>query len=369
MSLITKAVDLVNVAVKQIIRYQTREDAPIRTRFDHFNINSLGGIFKGNIITIGAISGSGKSYVLQQIEEDMFDKSLNPDCDDYVLLRCNWEMTVFKLLLRKLKRNLKKSVTDILFNSPQGEDLSKFKSVCDSERSNQIFYLEDPCNPNTWYSAVKAFLNENKHKKHVVVTIDHIALVRDVMGGKKAAMDNLIENINMLKKEFVNVSFIILSQLNRDIESRTDIQNLAPKRSDLYNSDTIFHISDIVLVLHNPFKLGHTLYMNIPGLAVDSEGNTLDNRYAYLHEYMEKVDNKWTHFMTAGNVFWHYLKVRELEEGYLDIAVEPFLLPDGRRLKVTPEGNNVKMEARPKKKKEDLPNLFGTEEEDDEIPY
>ena len=369
MGLITKAVDLVNVAVRQILRYQTKEDAPIKTRFEHFNTNALGGIFKGNIITIGAISGSGKSYVLQQIEEDMFDKSLNPDCDEYVLLRCNWEMTVFKLLLRKLKRKLHKSVTDILFNSPQGDEKDKFKNVCDSERSNQIYYLEDPCDPNTWYTAVREFLNEYKNKKHVVVTIDHIALVRDVLGGKKAAMDNLIENINMLKKEFVNVSFIILSQLNRDIESRTDIQNLAPKRSDLYNSDTIFHISDIVIVLHNPFKLGHNLYMNIPGLATDSEGNTLDNRYAYLHEHMEKVDNKWTHFLTAGNVFWHYLKVRELEEGYLDIAVEPFLLPDGRRLTMTQDGVKTKFESKPKKKKEKLPSLFGTESEDDEIPY
>ena len=366
MGLITKAIDLVNVAVRQIIKYQTHEDSPIRTRFDHFNNNALGGIFKGNIITIGAISGSGKSYVLQQIEEDIFNEELNPDCKDYVLLRCNWEMTVFKLLLRKLKRNLRKSVTDILFKSPEGEDLNKFKNVCDSERSDRIFYLEDPTDPQTWYNAVRSFLGENKEKKHVVVTIDHIALVRDVFGSKKTAMDTLIENINMLKKEFVNVSFIILSQLNRDIENRTDIQNLAPKRSDLYNSDTIFHISDIVLVLHNPFKLGHSLYMNIPGLAVDSEGNTLDNRYAYLHEYMEKVDNKWTHFVTAGNVFWHYLKVRELEEGYVDIAVEPFLLPDGRRL-VASLPNESKAETKPKKK-ENMPDLFG-DDEDDDVPY
>ncbi len=33
----------------------------------------------------------------------------------------------------------------------------------------------------------------------------------------------------------------------------------------------------------------------------------------------------------AGNVFWHYLKVRELEDNYDDIAVEPFMLSDGRR--------------------------------------
>lgn len=313
MSLIKKAIDLVDGAVKQLLKYQKGEDAPIKTRFWHLNNNSLGGIFKSMIITIAGISGGGKSYLLQQIEEDIFDKKLNPDCDSYILLRCNWEMTVFKLLMRKLKRSLNKSMKHLLFTEVEGEDIGKFKEVCDSERSGQIFYLEDPTDPKTWYETVQEFLEANKDKKQIVITIDHLALVRDLFGSKKKAMDDLVEYINSLKKEYTNVSFILLSQMNRDIEGRTDVRHLAPKRSDLYNTDTLFQISDLVIVVHNPYKLGHEKYMVVSPA-----------RYPYLIEHMDKPSNKRTNFDTYNKIFWHYLKIREIEdmEDINDIYIE-----------------------------------------------
>ncbi|MDC7248650.1 MAG: DnaB-like helicase C-terminal domain-containing protein, partial [Sphaerochaetaceae bacterium] len=260
-SLIKKAKDLVKAAKEQIKRYQSGKDKPIKTRYTHFNDNSLGGIFSGMIITIAGISGSGKTHVLQELENDIFDKELNPDCDEYVLLRCNWEMTVYKLLLRKLKNKLERTMRHILFNAPKGDELNKFNEVCESEENDNIFYLEEPTDPKTWYENVHAFLTENIKKKQVIVTIDHLALVRDLLGNKKKAMDDLVEYINSLKKEFKNVSFVLVSQMNRDIEGRTDVRHLAPKRSDLYNTDTLFQISDLVIVIHNPYKLGHEKYM------------------------------------------------------------------------------------------------------------
>lgn len=321
LNLIVGAKNLVNKAVKQIIRYQSGEDFPIKTRFWHFNENCLGGIFKGMIITIAGTSGMGKTLFLQKIEEDVFNKDLNPDCDDYILLRCNWEMTVFRLLLRKLRRNLNKKIKDILFNKPIEEEVKQFQEVCDSERSDNIFYLEEPTDPKTWYEVVKAFLQLHKNKKHIIVTIDHIALIRDLLGNKKKAMDDLVEYINSLKKEFDNVSFIILSQMNREIEGRTDIKNLAPKKSDLYNSDTMYHVSDLVMVIHNPYKMGHDKYMVINGLATNDDGEIINNRYEYLEDFMDKPENKLTNFLTKGNIFYHYLKIRE-DEDSKDIAIE-----------------------------------------------
>ena len=69
-------------------------------------------------------------------------------------------------------------------------------------------------------------------------------------------MDEMLEYQNELKKEFSNVSFINLSQMNRELEMRTDIKHMQPKASDLYNSSNIMFISDLVLIIHNPFKLG-----------------------------------------------------------------------------------------------------------------
>lgn len=320
-NLIKKAKELVEEAVDQIKRYQTGKDKPIKTRFEHFNKNCLGGIFKGMIIVIAGISGSGKTHVLQEIENDIFNKELNPDCDDYVLLRCNWEMTVFKLVLRKLKRGLDKAMQVILFNETSESDQEKFDEICDSEKNDNIYYLQEPTDPITWYETVKAFLIHHKDKKQVIITIDHLALVRDLAGVKKKAMDDLVEYINSLKKEFTNVSFILISQANRDIESRTDVRHLAPKRSDLYNTDTLFQIADIVLFIHNAYKLGHDKYMVVS-----------PKRYEYLIDFMDKPSNKRTNFNTKNNIFWHYLKIREIEdmEDIQDIFIETLGVPNLR---------------------------------------
>ena len=358
MSLIQGAKNLVNLAVQQIVKYQKGEDSPIKTRFIHFNDNCLGGIFKGMIITIAGVSGHGKTFTLQQLEEDIFNKELNPQCDDYILLRCNWEMTVFKLLLRKLKRSLNKKIKHILFNTPEEEELQKFTDVCNSERSEQIFYLEEPTDPKTWYETVTEFLKAHKDKKHIVITVDHIALIRDLFGNKKKAMDDLVEYINTLKKEFSNVSFIILSQMNREIEGRTDIKTLNPRRSDLYNSDTMYHISDIILVVHNPYKLGHEKYMIVPGLAQNEQGEIINDKYIYLMDYMDKPENKNTNFLTKGVVFWHYLKIREDEDSQ-DIAIEKLDYGVGNNLKQVIERDEIK------KIKKEIQDPYL----DDEVPF
>ena len=126
---IKSAKPLVDEAVQQIIGYQSGEDFPIKFRFDHLNQNLLGGLFKQSILTIAGISSGGKSFLLQQLEEDIFDKNLNPHCDEYVLLRNNMEMTVFKLMLRELKNKTNRSIKNILFNKNSKEQDAEFKEV------------------------------------------------------------------------------------------------------------------------------------------------------------------------------------------------------------------------------------------------
>lgn len=301
MRLIKKASILVNEAVKIISHYQKGEDTPIKTRYELLNRNCLGGIFKSMILTIGGISGSGKSHLLQQIEEDIFNEELNPHAEEYVLLRCNWEMQVYKLILRRLQRELKKPISEILFKKLEADERLISKKICDIERSPNIYYLEDPVTPKQWYEELKAFLKEHKNKRQVVVTIDHIALVRD-LGSKKKSMDDLLEYVNALKKEFSNVSFIILTQLNRDIESRSDVRYLAPQRGDIYNTDALYHITDILLIVHNPYRLHHSKYM-VVGRA----------EYPEFSEYMVKGRGKTANFHTKYLLFHHYLKIRDMD--------------------------------------------------------
>ena len=308
---------LINDAVKQLSRYQHNEEVPIVTSYEHFNEMSMGGIYKGTITTVTARSGIGKSYFSQQLEADIFDDRLNPNNTNCVLLRCNWEMSVLKLLTRRIAKYTNSSYKRVLTTIPDEQEIEKFKEVCGKERDDRIFYMDLPVTPEVFENELTEFATINKDKDHIVITIDHIGLVKDDGRGKKKAIDDLVEAINRLRNKFINLSFIILIQMNRDIESRTELKDLAPTLSDLMNSDTVAQISDMVIALNVPYRWGLDKYMIISGIKKDGLGNIIPGRYSHLKKYMVHPENKTTNFCTTlleGKIpllFVHYLKLRD----------------------------------------------------------
>ena len=72
----------------------------------------------------------------------------------------------------------------------------------------------------------------NKDKKLVFVSIDHTALVQG-SGDAKRNIDNLMNMCNIAKRTFPNIFFLIVSQLNREIEVVDVIRkDYMPRQSD-----------------------------------------------------------------------------------------------------------------------------------------
>lgn len=298
-SVIKKSEDLIKEASKKILNLQSGKEVPIKTRYDHLNDNLLGGLYNGIILTIAALSGFGKTTILKHIEDDIFNKTLNPHCDGVVLLKCNYEMTIFNLLLRRLKESLKMKMKRILTEEFSEHEKAGFDDVILAESNPNIFYIEKPLTPKEWYDTVREFILEHQDKKSICISIDHLALTKD-NGNKKQAMDEMLDYMNDIKKEFSNVFFIILSQMNRELEMRTDIKHMQPKASDLYNSSNIMFISDAVLIIHNPFRLGISKYMLFN-----------PSRYPHLKEFMYDPNRDNTNFETKNAIMWHYIKIRQ----------------------------------------------------------
>ena len=78
MKYIKDSKELVENASKLIRKYQTKELTPIKFRRQYMNTNLLGGLYPGNVIGIAGSSGHGKSTLLQELEDDIFDDELNP---------------------------------------------------------------------------------------------------------------------------------------------------------------------------------------------------------------------------------------------------------------------------------------------------
>jgi replicative DNA helicase len=295
---IKKWKDSVKEAVKEIAEFQKGNKKPYITCFNHLNENSLGGIFPGDVITIGGMSGHGKTYFLQRVEESILE--LN-DCSNLAILRFNIEMSVKKLFLRSVKNATKKKMSEIILNQPEGEFRKAYEDVYKAHRRNDnIFHVEETITPDKFYDYCVEFLEGEGKTKTCIITIDHIALVE----GKdnKKAVDETVRYINKLKLEYPNVTFIILTQLNREIEGRSNPAEMAPRPGDLYQSSTMMHLSDIVIVVHNPYMMGHKKYLAL-----------YRDKVGYLSEFFhdETSDtSSYVNLRTANAVYYHYVKLR-----------------------------------------------------------
>lgn len=322
---IVRVKDVINKEVRQIQKYQTGEIKPVRTNRPHLD-GTLTGLLPGDIVVVAGASGAGKTYELQTIRENIMNSEINPSAEKYVFLDYSFEMKLFNLVLRGLSKHLDKPKKEILLQEFDDKEKELAGRYIDTFRDNRFFLEENPCTAEEFYAETKKFLEKHRDKEKVFVAIDHMALFKNGKGGKKDAVDAAGEAINQLKREFDNPIFILLSQLNRGILGRIaeNDSNSAPNRSDLYQSDTMFHLADYLVVIQNPHRLGISEYMKVR-----------PDRYPYLEEHFTepKGSSQKVSFHTIGRIFYHVLKVREEEVVFDDLFIESVEFTNSDRFK------------------------------------
>ena len=230
----------------------------LKTRWNKFNKQCMGGIEPNTVMTIAGISGSGKSSVANSIQTDIID--LNPN-EDIIILTFSLEMVGFRQVGRTLSSKLRKT-TSTLYSSETSLDDNTFRKVINV--SNQlkeypIYFVDSPTTPMQVQEIIDNFYNKyvKGTKKHFIIIYDHALLTKQI--------GSVIDTISELERVFIQVkkypltSIIQLTQMNRNIENSERINNsLAqyPMRSDLSSADSIFQGSDYVLVIHRPEILG-----------------------------------------------------------------------------------------------------------------
>lgn len=234
----------------------------LKTRWEKFNKQCMGGIEPNTVYTISGISGSGKSSFSNLITTDLID--FNPN-EDVIILNFSLEMVGFRQVGRTLSNKLRKT-TSTLYSSETDLDDDTFRKVINV--SNQlkeypIYFVDNPTTPMQVKDIIYAFYNKyvKGTKKHFVIIYDHALLTKQV--------GSVIETISELQRVFIQAkklpltSVIQIAQMNRNIESPERINNSLnhyPMRSDISSSDAIFQASDYVHVLHRPEMLGITEY-------------------------------------------------------------------------------------------------------------
>ena len=245
-------------AINYISGRRNHDIVSLKTRWNKFNQQCMGGIEPNTVYTIAGISGSGKSSMANLMSTDIID--LNPQ-ENIIVLNFSLEMVGFRQVGRTLSNKLRRT-TSTLYSSETDLDDNTFRKVV--EVSNQlkeypIYFVDNPTDPMQVKDIIYSFYNQyvKNTGKHFIIIYDHALLTRQI--------GSVIETISELERVFIQAkklpltSIIQLAQMNRNIEQPERINNQMnhyPMRSDLSSADAIFQASDYVIVIHRPEILG-----------------------------------------------------------------------------------------------------------------
>ena len=230
----------------------------LKTRWNKFNRQCMGGIEPNTVYTIAGISGSGKSSMANELTTDIVD--LNPQ-ENIIILNFSLEMVGFRQVGRTLSNKLRKT-TSTLYSSEKDLDDETFRkviAVSNQLKEYPIYFVDNPTTPTQVKDIIYGFYEQyvKNTNKYFIIIYDHALLTKQV--------GSVIETISELERVFIQAkklpltSIIQLAQMNRNIEAPERINNPLshyPIRSDLSSSDAIFQASDYVLVIHRPEILG-----------------------------------------------------------------------------------------------------------------
>lgn len=225
----------ISEAYKEAIYYNDHiEYVPTRTKLDI----AIYGVEINKLITIAGISASGKSSLVNFIETE-----------------CSQQMSVLSFSMEMMARDQVRR--KLKFLNTKGKDV-KAQEI---ERLNgsDIWYHEEPVSEKDIDTIAREFIGVRENRK-ILIIIDHVLLLK---GQDERKSIGELQKVLIALRKLKNVSIIQVAQMNRNIETLERIKTPQfhyPQRSDIAAADTIFHASDIIIVVHRPETLGIISY-------------------------------------------------------------------------------------------------------------
>ena len=274
----------------------------LKTAWVNFNNAFCDGLEWRTITVVGARPGTGKTLFMEQLVNDVI--KMNPD-QKFRILKFQFEMLDETNGIRKLSMNVGSD-----YNTLMSKDMPVDKGVYQkcvqfyesTESYDIVDVVYDPCTVEEMCATIHAYMEKHKTEDgftNTLVTIDHSALFR-VGKGQKDKFEMLYtlgEGLTEMKKKFP-VAFLVLSQLNRNVETIERTKDGTYGNyildSDLYGSDALLQHADVVLGINKPFNRRIKFYgpekyiINDPDLLVF---HILKSRNGFMGMNFYKLDN------------------------------------------------------------------------------
>lgn len=238
----------------------------LRTPWPKFNDATTDGIEWNTITVIGGRPASGKTLIVEQIVRESF--KLNP-AEDFRVLQFQFEMLARSSAIREYSSIIGKSYKYLCSadGSLSPEDLQKCYDYAKEKVKYPIDIVEKPCTVDELKSIIHQYMSyhstvdENgvrKYKK-TLMSLDHSVLVKKAQTerDKNEMLNNLGEAFTELKRMYP-IAFIILSQLNRNIDNPERAEDGKygnyVLESDIFGADALLQHADTVVGINRPAK-------------------------------------------------------------------------------------------------------------------
>lgn len=235
---------------------------PLQTNKPKLN-KAIDGFSWGRIYTFASLSGGGKSVTVEEIKRDFCD--LNK-AEEFDILSFEFEMLAVDQIARNVSGKTSKTVAELYSANDTPLSDETFKEITETVKDitiYPIYYVDTVGSVKSVRETILTFINDNNLKERnrgLIITIDHILLLMGRQGqSEKEVIDECMQMCVELKTTLtaqgVKIMFIILSQLNRDIERLDRVMNPSlhyPGRNDLFAASSIYYCSDVVIIFHKP---------------------------------------------------------------------------------------------------------------------
>jgi replicative DNA helicase len=314
---ILKVGDAAREGFAELNKIQKKEKQILKTGEPMIDCH-IGGLLPGDCILLAGAPSSGKSETLYRMIEKMMSEQVNPLAEKFVSLEYSMEMKMLNKLLRSSHNILGKKKSSILFEVFNEEEAKKIKEYYEGLQDSRRYVVQSPVTPEEFYKMTRDFCLLNADKEAILLSADHLLLFTG--SDKQSVLEKVSEYVNLLKLEFNNIYFILLSQLNRSYNAmiKAKSNEMIPTNSLIFGSSFMEQLASYIVIITNPFKQTIDQYLKVSR-----------NRYEYLEEFYGDVDkNDKVSFNTIGNLFFFVTKIRESDNDWKNLFIKKMDLSD-----------------------------------------
>ena len=253
--------DALRKALLKMKARRSGELKSLKSSWTKFNDAFCDGLEWRTITVVGARPGTGKTLFMEQLISDIIEE--NKD-HKFRVLKFQFEMLDETNGIRKLSLNTASDYNTLM---SKGEPVDKdlylrcVQYYEETEKTDVIDVVYDPCTVDEMCATIHYYMEAHKDEQgnytNALVTIDHSALLKVGKGqrDKFEVLYALGEALTYMKKHYP-VAFLVLSQLNRNIDNPDrskdgDYGNYVLD-SDLFGADALLQHADVVLGINKP---------------------------------------------------------------------------------------------------------------------